>query len=187
MTFLDPDFLIGHAISAIWGRFLLIFALDKLNARHIFYFRSSWPTDLESVTWCAPHGDSFNQVWSWYDHPLPSYSVIAADTLRDLDFWLCSVVIHGGSRGQPLHQVWRSYGSPFLSSDISHTIPLTGEGRSHGGKISGEMGRPPANVLIPLERQLNALQLCRWQFLYTETLQQTFRPSLSKSSKRRQI
>jgi len=37
--------------------------------------------------------------------------------------------------------------------------------------------------LIPLERQLNALQLCCWQFLYNETLQQTFRPSLSKSSK----
>jgi len=36
------------------------------------------------VTWCAPRGDSFHQVWNWYDHPLPSYSVIAADTLRDL-------------------------------------------------------------------------------------------------------
>ena len=28
--------------------------------------------------------DSFHQFWSWYDHPLPRYSVIAADTLRDL-------------------------------------------------------------------------------------------------------
>jgi len=33
------------------------------------------------------------------------------------------------------------------------------------------------NILIPLERQLIALQLCRWQF-YNETLQQTFRPFL---------
>ena len=47
--------------------------------------------------------------------------------------------------------------------------------------------QPPANILIPLERQLIALQLCRWQFLYNETLQQTFRPLLSKLSKRRQI
>ena len=31
-----------------------------------------------------PHDESFHQVWSWYKHPLPSYSVIAADTLRDL-------------------------------------------------------------------------------------------------------
>jgi len=46
---------------------------------------------------------------------------------------------------------------------------------------------PPANIFIPLERQLIALQLCRWQFLYNETLQQTFRPVLSKLSKRRQI
>jgi len=33
--FLDPDFLIGHAISAIRGRFLIIFALDTLSVRHI--------------------------------------------------------------------------------------------------------------------------------------------------------
>jgi len=46
---------------------------------------------------------------------------------------------------------------------------------------------PPANILIPLERQLIALQLCRWEFLYNETLQQTFRPLLSKLSKIRQI
>jgi len=37
-----------------------------------------WPR--KCVTWCAPRGDSFHQVWSWYDHPLPRYSVIAADT-----------------------------------------------------------------------------------------------------------
>jgi len=29
---------------------------------------------------------------------------------------------------------------------------------------------PPANILIPLERQLIALQLCRWQFLCNEPL-----------------
>ena len=48
---------------------------------------------------------------------------------------------------------------------------------------------PPANklILIPLERQLTALQLCRWEFLYHETLQQTFRPLLSKLSKIPQI
>jgi len=44
-----------------------------------------------------------------------------------------------------------------MNSDISHRLPLTGEGRSLGGKISGGRGPPPVNVLIPLERQLNAL------------------------------
>jgi len=45
----------------------------------------------------------------------------------------------------------------------------------------------PANILIPLERQLIALQLCHWQFLYNETMQQTSRPLLLKLSERRQI
>ena len=51
-----------------------------------------------------------------------------------------------------------------MSSDISHRIPLTGEGRSLGGKISGGRGRPPANILIPLERQLNALHFAADSF-----------------------
>jgi len=37
----------------------------------------------------------------------------------------------------------------------------SGGGRSLGAKISGESGRPPANILIPGERQLLALQLFR--------------------------
>jgi len=37
----------------------------------------------------------------------------------------------------------------------------SGEGRSLGAQISGGKGRPPANILIPLERQLTALQFCR--------------------------
>ena len=37
----------------------------------------------------------------------------------------------------------------------------SGGGRSLGVKISEGKGRPPANILTPLERQLIALQLCR--------------------------
>ena len=48
------------------------------------------------------------------------------------------------------------------------------------------MELPPAIMLIPLESQLTALQLWRWQSLYNETLQQTFRCLLTKLSKRRQ-
>jgi len=36
----------------------------------------------------------------------------------------------------------------------------SGGGRSLGAKISGGKGRPDADILIPLERQLIALQLC---------------------------
>ena len=149
-----------------------------------------WPR--KCVTWCAPRGDSFHQVWSWYDHLLPRYSVIAADTLRDLDLWpfdfgkwsyMAGHVVNPSIKFEDPTAI-RSW---VMSYDISHRIALTGEGRSLGGKISGGRGRPPANILIPLERQLNALQLCRWQFLYNETLHQIFRPSLSKSSKIRHL
>jgi len=36
----------------------------------------------------------------------------------------------------------------------------SGGGWSVSGKISGGRGRAPANILIPLERKLIALQLC---------------------------
>jgi len=39
------------------------------------YFRSTWSTNLASVSYVAPHGDNFNQVWSWYDHPLQIYDL----------------------------------------------------------------------------------------------------------------
>ena len=67
-----------------------------------------------------------------------------------------------------------------------HSLPSGGD-RSVGAKISGESGHPPANILIPLERQLIVLTTLPLTFLYNETLQQTFRPLLSKLSKRRQI
>jgi len=37
-----------------------------------------------------------------------------------LTFWPWSLVIHGRWRDQPLHQVWRSYGYPFLSYEFWH-------------------------------------------------------------------
>ena len=39
-----------------------------------------------------------------------------------LAFWPWSVVIHGGSHGQSLHQVWRSYVYPFLSWALTSSI-----------------------------------------------------------------
>ena len=106
----------------IWGRFLLIFALHKLNVRHIstsglvdlltykvcHVMRTSW--------WKFP--PSLKLIRSYILHPLPSYSGIAPDTLRDLvtlTFDLLTLVSGHTwrSRGQSLHQVWRSYGYPL--------------------------------------------------------------------------
>jgi len=50
----------------------------------IFLFRSSWHTDLESVSRDAHRYESFHQDWSRYDLPLSGCIVIAADTLCDL-------------------------------------------------------------------------------------------------------
>jgi len=55
-----------------------------------------------------------------------------------------------------------------MSSDISHRIPLTGESRSLGGKISGGRGRPPANILIPLSYHIDSfyiMRLCSRRFV----------------------
>jgi len=55
-----------------------------------------------------------------------------------------------------LHHVWKYGRHPFQSP--------TAEIRRGKKKKEETTGRPPANILIPLERQLIALQLCRWQF-----------------------
>jgi len=45
-----------------------------------------------------------------------------------------------------------------LQGKMSHNSLPSGGGRSLGAKISGGKGRPRANILIPLERQLIAIQ-----------------------------
>jgi len=47
-----------------------------------------WPTKY--TTCVDPHVDNSHQVWSWYDHPLPSYSIFVCwyvTWLFDLDLW----------------------------------------------------------------------------------------------------
>jgi len=83
--------------------------------------------------------------------------------------------------------IFRSLMVEALQRKMCQNSLPSGGGRSLGARISGGRGCPPANILIPLERQFIALQLCCWQFLYNETLQQTYRPVLSTLSKRRQI
>ena len=42
-----------------------------------------WPGKY--VTGFTPHNDNFHQTWSWYNHLLLNYSILATDTLRDID------------------------------------------------------------------------------------------------------
>jgi len=109
-----------------------------------------------------------------------------------------SVPLHSDIKGTELplpiywyHSGWTSfsisYGWGTTRQNVSKLTGFRWGGRSLGANISAGKDCPPPNILIPLERQLIVLQLCRWQFLCNETLQQTFRPVLSKLSKRRQI
>ena len=56
--------------------------------------------------------------------------------------------------------LWVVHMKFVMLTTMNKKASIREEGRSLGGKISGGRGRPPANILIPLERQLNALQLC---------------------------
>jgi len=61
-----------------------------------------WPTKY--TTRVDPHIDNSHQVWSWYDHQLPRYSVFGCWYVTwpcDLDLWPWTDVIHGESRDQP--------------------------------------------------------------------------------------
>jgi len=102
-----PDFLTGHDISAIWGRFLLIFALDKLNVCHI---STSGVVDLLTYKVCHVMRTSQWKFPPSFEVDMTTHCLVIALLLLigyvtlwcwGLTFWPWSVVIHGGSRGQP--------------------------------------------------------------------------------------
>jgi len=70
------------------------------------------------------------QVWSWHDHPLPSYSDFicwSATWHCDFDLWpfsRWSDVIHSESRDQPCHQVRRPYAHPCSIPICKFTVQL---------------------------------------------------------------
>ena len=81
-----------------------------------FYIRSSCPTDLQSVSRDAHLAMKVSTKFE-VDTTVRCLVIALLLLIRyvtlwawPLTFWLWSVVIHGGSRGQPLHRVWRSYG-----------------------------------------------------------------------------
>ena len=82
------------------------FCISYAECQPYFYCRFVWPTDLESI----PHYHTrrlLRRFVCWYvTWPWP------------LTFWPWSVLIHGGARVQPCHQVWRPYAYPFLSYEL---------------------------------------------------------------------
>ena len=99
VRFPHPDFLLEWKISAIRRRFALIFAF-YIWMSAIFLLPvclTYW--SRKYTTRVYPHVDNSHQVWSWYDHPLPSYSVFVCwhvpwpGDLWPLTFWLWTVTI----------------------------------------------------------------------------------------------
>jgi len=93
VRFSDPDFLIEYEIMAIWPCFALIFLHFICWKSAIFLLPvclTYWPRKY--TTCINSHCNNFHHVWSRYDHPLPSYSDLAANTLRDLVTFTCDLL-----------------------------------------------------------------------------------------------
>ena len=74
-----------------------------LNVHHI-YFRSASPTDLESASRVYPLTVKISTKFE-VDVTIRCHSdtVLAAHTLRDLEIFDLSTLVHGVSHDQPLH------------------------------------------------------------------------------------
>jgi len=94
VRFADPDFLLECKISEIWRRVPLIFAfICRISAIFLLpVCLTYWPRKYTIRVY--PQDDNSHQVWSWYDHPLPSYSVFVRWYVTwpgDLDLWPCDL------------------------------------------------------------------------------------------------
>jgi len=91
-----------------------------------FYFRFLWPTDLESIG--LPHASALTAIISAkfeVDTTIHCWVIAFLRMIRyvilwpwPLTFWHWTVVIHGESRVQPCHQVWRPCAYSFLSYEL---------------------------------------------------------------------
>jgi len=86
VRFADHDFLLKCKISAIWRRFPLIlhFICWMSDIFLLPVCLTYWPRKY--ITRVDPHVDNSHRVWSWYDHPLPSYSVFVYWYLEQLSY-----------------------------------------------------------------------------------------------------
>ena len=85
-----PDFLLECKISAIWRCLpLILHYICWMSAIFLLpVCLTYWPRKY--TTRVNPHVDNSHQVWSWYDHTLPNYSVFVCWYVTwpcDLDLW----------------------------------------------------------------------------------------------------
>jgi len=104
--------------------FFVDFCILYAECPPYFYFWFVWPTDLESIRHASTPRSiiltSFKLIWP-HTAQLNSFCLLIRHVTFwpwPLTFWPWTVVIHGGSRAQPCHQVWRPYAYPFMSYEL---------------------------------------------------------------------
>jgi len=133
VRFTDPDFLLECKTSAILRRFPLIFlhficwmSAIFLLPVYMTYWHRKYTTRVD------PHVDNSHQVWSWYDHTLPSYSVFVCwyDTWPcDLDLWPFDLE-QSSFMASHVSNLATKYADPtpirswVTSYNVSHRLPL---------------------------------------------------------------
>jgi len=77
-----------------------------------------WPRKY--ATRVNPTCDNFDQVWCWQDHPLPSYSVLVADKLRDFEqlSYMAGHVTNPATKFEDLAPIRSS----VMSYNVSHWL-----------------------------------------------------------------
>ena len=104
------------------AKFSIDFCILYAESPPYFYFRFVWPTDLESI----PHTSTPRAtIFAKFEINMTIHCWVIAFLRKlpwPLTFWPWTVVVHGESHGQPVHQVRRPYAYPFLSCVI--TFPL---------------------------------------------------------------
>jgi len=109
---------IGPIIAEIWQ--FLDFSRWRSSAILVFKIQFLTAGRVKTAKFC---GDRSNRCWVIAF--CCCYVAWPCDfDLWPLTYWPWTVVIHGRSLDQPIHQVWRSYAYPFLSYELWR-LPLT--------------------------------------------------------------
>jgi len=177
VRFADPDCLLECKISAIWRRFPLFFlhficwmsAIFLLPGR-LTYWSRKYTTRVD------PHIDNSRQVWSWYDHTLPSYSVFVCRHVTwpcDLDLWSFDLE-HTSCMASHVTNTATKYEDPtpirswVMSYNVSRWLPLKMRTRPlRTRRITWPMSRGWKTITF-LESPIICLFTVQLRWLYDE-------------------
>jgi len=116
IRFPDPDYLLECKISATRRRFPVC----------LTYWPRKYTTRVDR------HGDNSHQVWSWYDHTRPSYSVFVCWYVTwpcDVDLWPFDLELLQCMAGHVTNLATKledpkPISSWFMRYNVSHWLPL---------------------------------------------------------------